>query len=205
MNNLKFIRINPKYMEDKYKYEDEITYIIFKDLFNIEIEYLEPIYKNFRKKRNYIDKRWEKILTLIHYSFLESSKNYYIDHDVIINPNILYKNKINGTFGAYGSKFNKMIASFIDLDIIPKFKKIIENNIFILKNINNEEILLRQIFFSFDKLNIFDLPMNKINNSTFQIHYDINFIQAFIIKNEKIKNKKYLIKLTKKLRRIYER
>jgi len=208
MDDLKFIRIDPKYMEDKYKYEDEITYIIFKDLFNIEIKYIEPIYKNFYKERKYIDKKWEKILTLIHYSFSDSSKKYYIDHDIIINPRVLSMNKINATFGAYCKTGNKLMASFIDMKIIQNYKNILSENIFLLKDINNEEILFKEIISKFNKfnnVNYFDLPFNTIENLTFQMHYNINFIQPLIIKNKKIKNKKYLINLTKKLRRIYEK
>ncbi len=204
MNNFKFIRINPKYMEDKYKYEDELTGIIFEDLFNIKIKYLDPVYINFYK-REYLDNRWEKILTLIYYQNHFKDNYFYIDHDTVINPKILNENSINATFGPYGLSDNKLIASFIDLKIINKYKEIICKNKFILKDINNEEILLKRFVFENKKLNIFKLPMNQIHNLTFQMHYKTNFIYRLIIQNEKIKNKKYLLKLVKNLRRLYEK
>ena len=212
MNN--FIRIDPKKMSDKYKIEDEITRIIINEVFNKEIIYI-PHY-SLKDLKNCIDLRWEKIFSLKkYYNSLSISvskiNNIYIDHDVILNPELIISDQINFTYGLYTPhKSKKISAMIIDFKLLEDYFNLINlNELDILNDINNEEkILCESLYLSrFNlnlKLNNIILKCNQINNKSCFIHYN-DFIITYILKYIKNKNIiKKLLNLNKKLKKIYK-
>ena len=183
-------------MLDKYKYEDEITNIIMKDLYNINIKYISHI--DMTSFYN-VDNRWNKIFSLF---YSKENEYVYIDHDVILNPELINTKKINFTKESYKYKTS---ACIIDSKILSDYFNVFFNSPYkFIKNIDYEEKILTKVIYKNKNLNEIFLPFNKIKNNSLIIHYNTLIINRFILKNKDKLPYKYLFKLTKKLEELYE-
>jgi len=195
MKSIKYIRLNPEKLiskSKKYILEDKITSIIMKELYNIDIQYINPL-------DNYIfnDVRYQKIYTLFNFSTSDIFNNnfIYLDHDVIIDPSMISLEKINFTYGLYK---NKASACIIDFKIINNYKKKFNKEYHKhYKNINYEEDILTEIIKS----------IKNIKHITpLIIHYNTDVLMKFILKHKNnLSTLNLLIKLTQELRREYEK